>query len=170
MIRHCLESDFQTIYEIINDAAKAYRGVIPRDSWLEPYMSTDALSLEIKNGIVFWGNEQDGELTGVMGIQDKIDVTLIRHAYVRTKVQNQGIGTNLLRHLEQITEKPILIGTWENATWAISFYQKHGYRLVDRAEKEILLQRYWSIPDLQIKTSVVLANAKYIQGDVRPTI
>ena len=161
MIRHCLKSDFQTIYEIINDAARAYRGVIPKYSWHEPYMSKDALSLEIKGGIIFWGNEQNDEIIGVMGIQDKRDVTLIRHAYVRTRFQNQGIGTDLLRHLEQITEKPILIGTWENATWAISFYQKHGYKLVDQEEKGVLLQRYWSIPDVQIKTSVVLANAKW---------
>ena len=170
MIRHCHKADFQTIYEIINDAAKAYRGVIPQDSWHEPYMSKNALSLEIQDGIVFWGNEQEGKLTGVMGIQDKREVTLIRHAYVRPNVQNQGIGTNLLKYLEKITEKPILIGTWENATWAISFYQKHGYRLVDESEKEMLLQKYWSIPDLQINTSVILADAKWTQGNTQPTI
>ena len=167
MIRHCIESDFEIIHEIINDAAKAYNGVIPGYSWHEPYMSRKELSFEIQDGIVFWGAEQNGQLTGVMGIQEKGDVTLIRHAYVCTKVRNQGIGTNLLRHLEQVTKKPILIGTWANATWAISFYQKNGYQLVSKAEKDFLLKKYWTIPDLQIETSVVLADAKWINENAQ---
>ncbi len=161
MIRECTESDFESIYEIINDAAKAYRGIIPKHSWDEPYMSKKELTIEIQDGIVFWGNEQEGQLTGVMGLQEKRDVTLIRHAYVRTKLRKQGIGTKLLRHLEQVTEKPILIGTWADATWAISFYKKRGYKLVAEAEKDILLKKYWTIPDAQMATSVVLVDAKW---------
>jgi N-acetylglutamate synthase-like GNAT family acetyltransferase len=170
MIRQCTESDFETIYEIINDAAKAYRGVIPENSWHEPYMSRNELSREIQDGIIFWGAEQNCQLAGVMGIQEKGDVTLIRHAYVRTKVWNQGIGTNLLLHIEKTTEKPILIGTWANATWAISFYQKNGYQLVSEAEKNLLLKKYWTIPDIQIETSVVLADAKWLNENAQPII
>ncbi len=121
MIRQCNKNDSQAIYEIINDAAEAYRGMIPDDRWHEPYMSMDELAHEIEDGVIFWTEEKGGELTGVMGIQDKGDVTLIRHAYVRTRIRKQGIGTRLLHHLEQITEKPILIGTWANATWAASY-------------------------------------------------
>jgi len=128
MIRQCNDSDFEAIYEIINDAAEAYRSVIPDDRWHEPYMSRDELSREIKDGIIFSGAEQNGKFSGVMGIQDKGDVILIRHAYVRTGIQKQGIGTLLLHHFESVTEKPILIGTWADATWAVSFYQKNGYQ------------------------------------------
>ena len=130
MIRQCIESDFETIYKIINDAAKAYQGVIPNDRWHDPYMSRDELSQEIQDGIIFWGSEKDGLLAGVMGIQDKGNATLIRHAYVRTMVRNQGIGTTLVRYLETATNKPVLVGTWRAATWAISFYQKNGYQLM----------------------------------------
>ena len=133
MIRQCLDYDFETIYEIINDAAQAYRGVIPDDCWHDPYMSRDELSDEIQDGIIFWGDERDDLLAGVMGIQDMGDVTLIRHAYVRTRLQNQGIGTILLHHLEKTTSQPVLIGTWADAVWAILFYQKNGYRLVTEA-------------------------------------
>lgn len=162
MIRRCVESDLETIYAIINDAAEAYHGVIPDNSWHEPYMSMSALSDEIQDGVVFWGAEQDGTLAGIMGIQEKGDVTLIRHAYVRTKAWRQGIGTNLLRHLEQATKNPILIGTWANATWAISFYQHNGYQVVSEESKDILLRKYWSISGIQIEASVVMANAKWI--------
>lgn len=162
MIRKCMASDFETICEIINDGAKAYHGVIPDDRWHDPYMSRDALSHEIESGIVFWGEEREGRLVGVMGIQDKGAVTLIRHAYVRTSIRKQGIGTNLLRYLERMTDKPVLIGTWADATWAISFYQKNGYRLVTEEEKNRLLKKYWNIPDRQIETSVVLANRKWV--------
>ena len=162
MIRQCNDSDFEAIYEIINDAAKAYRGVIPDDCWHEPYMNRDELSHEIRDGIIFWGAEKNCRLTGVMGIQDKGDVTLIRHAYVRTGIQKQGIGTFLLHHLEQVTEKPILIGTWTDATWAVSFYQKNGYQLVSPKEKTMLLKKYWTIPDRQIETSVVLADFNWL--------
>ena len=158
MIRECKESDFKTIFEIINDAAQAYKGVIPEDWWHEPYMPFEELGKEIEDGVVFWGLERDGQLLGVMGIQDKDDVTLIRHAYVKTQAQKMGIGTKLLQHLENLTEKPILIGTWAAASWAISFYEKNGYTLVSEEEKNFLLGKYWSIPERQVETSVVLAN------------
>jgi N-acetylglutamate synthase-like GNAT family acetyltransferase len=156
MIRECNESDFKAIFEIINDAARTYKGVIPADRWHEPYMSVDALRTEIEDGIVFWGFERGGQLVGVMGIQDKGDVTLIRHAYVSSRYQQQGIGKKLLGHLENMTNKPILIGTWAAASWAISFYEKNGYTLVSEAEKKRLLEKYWSIPVRQVETSVVL--------------
>ena len=158
MIRICKESDFNTIYEIINDAAQAYKGIIPQDRWHEPYMSRQALRAQIDDGIIFWGLERDGRLLGVMGIQDKGDVTLIRHAYVVSGSQRQGIGKKLLQYLQRLTEKPILIGTWAAAHWAISFYQKSGYRLVSKEEKNRLLRRYWTIPERQVETSVVLAS------------
>ncbi len=159
MIRRCNKSDFKTIHEIINDAAQAYRGIIPPDRWHEPYMSMDELLSEIGDGVVFWGAQRDGRLAAVMGIQDRGEVTLIRHAYVRTRLQGKGIGTALLRHLEEKTDKPTLIGTWADATWAVSFYQKNGYSLVTKREKDLLLRRYWHIPDRQVETSVVLADA-----------
>ena len=162
MIRKCTQSDFDTIYEIINDAAQAYKGVIPADRWHQPYMSREELQHEIEDGIVFWGLETHGELTGVMGIQDKGDVNLIRHAYVRTSNQNQGMGTRLLKHLESTGDKPILLGTWSQAKWAIAFYQKNGYRLVTEEKKCRLLRKYWSISERQIETSVVLADKKWL--------
>jgi N-acetylglutamate synthase-like GNAT family acetyltransferase len=161
MIRACKESDFDSIFEIINDAARAYKGIIPQDRWHEPYMSRAELRAQIDDGIVFWGLERDGRLLGVMGIQDKGEVTLIRHAYVASGAQNQGIGKELLQHLQRMTEEPILIGTWANASWAVSFYQKNGYTLVSEDEKNRLLRRYWSIPERQVQTSVVLANARW---------
>lgn len=126
-------------------------------------MSLTELRAEIDDGIVFWGLKRDGQLLGVMGIQDKGDVTLIRHAYVTTKAQKQGIGEKLLKHLQSMTEKPILIGTWAAASWAISFYQKNGFTLVSEEEKNRLLRRYWSIPERQAETSVVLANQTWHQ-------
>lgn len=164
MIRKCAEADFETIYEIINDSAEAYRGNIPADRWHEPYMSREQLEREIHEGVQFWGFEEDHGMTGVMGIQDKGDVTLIRHAYVRSKLRNQGIGSRLLRFLESTTEKPILIGTWADAIWAVAFYRKHDYRLVSTEEKNQLLRRYWNIPERQVETSVVLAGKKRRRG------
>jgi GNAT superfamily N-acetyltransferase len=158
MIRQCKESDFNTIFEIINDAAQAYKGVIPDDRWNEPYMPFEELMREIEGGVVFWGYEHHGQLLGVMGIQHKGDVTLIRHSYVRTRSQKTGIGTKLLQHLESMTENPLLIGTWTDALWAISFYEKNGYTLLSEEEKNRLLRKYWSIPERQVETSVVLAN------------
>jgi N-acetylglutamate synthase-like GNAT family acetyltransferase len=163
MIRQCTQEDFTAILEIINDAAQAYKGVIPEDRWHEPYMPQEQLHQEIDSGVCFWGLEEDGWLTGVMGMQDKDDVTLIRHAYVRTNLRNCGTGSLLLKYLEAMTQKQILIGTWSDAVWAVTFYEKNGYRLVSPEEKNRLLKKYWNIPDRQIATSVVLAGAKSIE-------
>ena len=161
MIRQCRSDEFGVIGEIINDAAQAYRGVIPEDRWHEPYMPSAELAEQVKQGVIFWGTEQDGKLAGVMGIQPVQDVTLIRHAYVRTACRNQGIGSGLLRHLRTLTARPILIGTWAAAVWAVAFYEKHGFRKVSPAEKDRLLKKYWSIPKRQIETSVVLADNRW---------
>jgi GNAT superfamily N-acetyltransferase len=159
MIRRCDERDFETIYTIINDGAQAYKDVIPADRWTEPYMSRDKLRHEIEDAVVFWGHEDEGALTGVMGLQDVQDVTLIRHAYVRTASRNQGIGGKLLTHLRTITSRPVLIGTWADAVWAIRFYERHGFQVVGPEDKTRLLKRYWNVPDRQVETSVVLAES-----------
>ncbi len=161
MIRQCIEIDFEVIHFIINDAADAYKGVIPPDRWKEPYMSREELSHEMDEGVVFWGFEERGELVGVMGIQPVLDVTLIRHAYVLTKRRNKGVGSKLLIFLLGQTERPVLIGTWAAVYWAIAFYRKHGFNLVTPKEKNFLLKKYWSIPDRQVETSVVLADSKW---------
>lgn len=162
MIRICTQDDLAAICAIINDAAQAYKGVIPADRWHEPYMPLEELEREIERGVAFWGAEADGELVGVMGIQDRGGVDLIRHAYVRTRSRRQGIGSRLLRHLERQTAKPILIGTWVDALWAVRFYEKHGYRVLGRPETEALLEKYWTIPARQIATSVVLASPRWV--------
>ncbi len=164
MIRQCNEKDFDAIFEIINDAAQAYKGVIPADRWREPYMSKEYLQHEIEAGVIFGGYEENGELAGVMGIQHVQDVTLIRHAYVRTVRRNQGIGGKLISLLKTLTNRPVLVGTWADARWAIHFYEKHGFRLVTHDEKNHLLKTYWSIPDRQIETSVVLADKKWFES------
>ena len=130
MIRLCESFDFKAILEIINDAAHAYQGVIPPDRWHDPYMQREELERELGEGVIFWGYAEDGELQGVMGLQSVKDVMLIRHAYVRTARQGRGIGSNLLAHLRALTDRRILIGTWADATWAIRFYEKHGFRVV----------------------------------------
>jgi N-acetylglutamate synthase-like GNAT family acetyltransferase len=158
MLRACDKHDFDSIYSIVNDAAIAYKGVIPEDRWKEPYMSRDELQHEIDQGILFWGCASDGELVGIMGIQHIQDVTLIRHAYVRSVNQKEGIGEKLLSELCRQTDRPILIGTWAAAVWAIRFYEKHGFQRVTSREKERLLEKYWSIPKRQVETSVVLAD------------
>ena len=146
---------------IVNDAARAYRGVIPPDRWHEPYMPPAEFDAEIAEGVEFWVADVDGLLSGVMGIQDRGDVALVRHAYVNPATQRSGVGTLLLRHVESLVDKPILIGTWAAASWAIEFYRRNGYRLLPDAEKDRLLRTYWSIPARQIETSVVLANARW---------
>jgi GNAT superfamily N-acetyltransferase len=161
VIRRCDQRDFEVSWSIINDGARAYRGIIPADRWTEPYMSREKLNNEITAGVVFWGLEEGGDLAGVMGIQDVKDVTLIRHAYVRTASQKRGIGAQLLNHLTELTDRPVLIGTWADAVWAIRFYEGHGFRLVGGEEKDRLLDRYWKIPQRQRDTSVVLADAKW---------
>jgi GNAT superfamily N-acetyltransferase len=158
MIRRCTNPDFAEMYAIINDAAQAYKGIIPGDRWREPYMAMDELEAEVLDGVEFWGLEENGKLMGVMGIQDKESVALIRHAYVRTAHRNRGVGTQLLRHLESLTAQPILVGTWAAAAWAIRFYERNGYLLLSRHDTDRLLRQYWSIPERQIATSVVLAS------------
>jgi len=165
MIRQCDASEVELIYSIINDAAEAYRLVIPGDRWKEPYMSKDELQHEVDQGVVFWGYEQDGELVGVMGIQHVQDVTLIRHAYVRPTRQNQGIGGKLLSSLRQQAPRPLLVGTWADALWAIRFYENYGFQLVSWEEKERLLRKYWSIPERQVETSVVLADQRWFSSE-----
>ncbi len=162
-IRRCKPDDYETLYAIINDAALAYKGVIPADRCHDPYMPREYLRHEIDAGVEFWGYEDRGGLIGVMGIQDVHDVTLIRHAYVRTAERNKGIGGKLISHLKTLIVRPTLIGTWAAADWAIRFYQKHGFRLVTLEEKERLLRKYWSIPQRQTETSVVLADGKWFE-------
>ena len=161
MIRRCNNRDFELIWTIINDGAQAYKGIIPADRWTEPYMSREKLRREIDDGVVFCGYQESETLAGAMGIQDVQDVTLIRHAYVRTGNQKQGVGGRLLSHLRELTGGPVLIGTWADAAWAIRFYEKHGFRLVSPPEKDRLLKKYWIIPERQIETSVVLADQKW---------
>jgi N-acetylglutamate synthase-like GNAT family acetyltransferase len=163
-IRKSVANDFEAILAIINDAAQAYRGVIPSDRWHEPYMSTDELAKEIASGVIFWMAEDNGQLLGVMGIQDKEDVALVRHAYTATTLQRKGIGTKLLRHVEALADKPILIGTWADASWAIEFYRRNGFTVVSDGDKNRLLRAYWSVPARQVETSVVLADRRWMKG------
>jgi N-acetylglutamate synthase-like GNAT family acetyltransferase len=158
MIVRCTTGDIKTIHDIINDGASAYKGIIPADRWHEPYMTMPELELQIAEGVEFWCYKTGELIEGVMGIQFKEDVTLIRHAYVRTAKRNSGIGGKLLAHLRTLSDHRILIGTWAAATWAIAFYEKHGFRLVTEQEKNSLLRRYWNIPERQVETSVVLTS------------
>ena len=157
-IRPCRRDEHAAMLDIINSAAEAYRGVIPSDCWHEPYMSSRQLAHEIAAGVAFSGYEVDGELIGVMGIQHVRDVDLLRHAYVRPGQQQRGIGSTLLEHLKRSTRRRILVGTWAAAEWAIRFYQRHGFEAVSAEDKVSLLKTYWSIPDRQIETSVVLTS------------
>ncbi|HML09206.1 MAG TPA: GNAT family N-acetyltransferase [Xanthobacteraceae bacterium] len=157
-IRLCRDDDRATILAIINAAAEAYRGVIPPDRWHEPYMRRDELANEIAAGVTFWGLENAGTLVGVMGLQPRREVDLIRHAYVLPGSQGRGFGGELLRFLRQQSPRRMLVGTWDAAEWAIRFYRRHGFELVSPVAKTVLLKTYWSIPEQQIETSVVLAN------------
>ena len=157
MISRLKPADFKSILHVVNAAAEAYRGVIPKDRWKEPYMPAEELEEEIESGVEFYGWTEDEMLVGVMGIQLVDEVTLIRHAYVLTNRQHRGIGEKLLRHLLGIAgTSEVLVGTWEAAYWAIQFYEKHGFRLVSKEEKNRLLKKYWNIPGRQVDTSVVL--------------
>ena len=166
MIRRCDDRDFELIWAIINDGASAYKGVIPGDRWTEPYMSRNELHHEIDAGVAFWGYEESGQLQGVMGVQRVQDVTLIRHAYVRTSHQKRGIGAQLLTHLGKLVKGPVLIGTWADAVWAIRFYEKNGFQIVSPEQKDRLLRRYWAVPERQIETSVVLADPVWREQNV----
>jgi len=162
MIRPCTSQDFDTIHAIVNDAAMAYKGVIPADRWHEPYMPKAELRAAISGGVEFWGFETEGTLMGVMGVQPVQDVTLIRHAYVLTSHRRHGIGGQLLRFLLARIGTPTLIGTWAAADWAVGFYQKYGFRLVSSEEKDRLLPLYWGVPQRQIETSVVLGDERWL--------
>jgi N-acetylglutamate synthase-like GNAT family acetyltransferase len=157
-VRPCRKDECSTISEIINAAAEAYRGVIPADRWHDPYMSLRELDSEISAGVVFWACESEGEVIGVMGIQAVRDVDLVRHAYVSPGSQHRGIGAALMSHIRSLSSRQLLVGTWAAATWAIAFYQRHGFVLVSPEQKTALLKTYWTIPERQIETSVVMAN------------
>ncbi|SEC01833.1 GNAT family N-acetyltransferase [Terriglobus roseus] len=161
MIRLCGSADFASILAIINDGATAYRGVIPADRLKDPYMSAEELQHEIASGVHFFGDEEGGALQGVMGVQRVQDVTLIRHAYVLTAAQGKGIGGRLLEHIRPLAQGPLLLGTWIDSYWAIGFYQRHGFRVVTHAEKEVLLRKYWQIPERQVETSIVFADSTW---------
>jgi GNAT superfamily N-acetyltransferase len=157
-IRRCRDDEHEAILAIINAAAEAYRGVIPADRWHEPYMESQEFESEIAAGVRFWGYETHGRLIGVMGIQPLDDIGLIRHAYVLPESQRRGVGAALLRHLRARAARRMLVGTWAAAEWAIRFYRRHGFELVSPERSRALLQAYWTIPDRQIETSVVLAH------------
>jgi GNAT superfamily N-acetyltransferase len=159
-IRRCEPADLDAMLAVINDAAIAYRGAIPSDRWKEPYMPMSELQEEIEAGVVFWGMFEEAGLEAVMGLQDVADVALVRHAYTRTASQGRGLGKALLRHVLGQTSRPVLIGTWAAATWAIGFYESQGFSLVQGPDKDSLLRRYWSIPERQIEESVVLESRK----------
>lgn len=162
MICKLTNSDFQTILDVVNDAAVAYRGKIPSDCWKEPYMSNQELRDEIESGVQFYGYVENEVLVAVMGFQRIKDVTLIRHAYTQTSYQRQGIGDKLLNYLLGLTQTNcILVGTWETASWAIRFYQKNGFKLLSREETDKLLKKYWNIPKRQIETSIVLEQERH---------
>jgi N-acetylglutamate synthase-like GNAT family acetyltransferase len=160
MIRRCTDADFDAIESIVNEAAQAYRGVIPADCWHEPYMTRSNLMAEIAAEVNFWGWDESGALMGVMGLQKVRDATLIRHAYVWPAHQGRGVGSTLLTTLANQATGPLLVGTWAAAEWAIRFYERHGFRLVSTEEKERLLNSYWNIPLRQQETSVVLVHAR----------
>jgi GNAT superfamily N-acetyltransferase len=164
-IRPCRDDERDAILAIVNAAAEAYRGAIPADRWHEPYMPPEELDAEIAAGVRFWGYEDDGWLLGVMGIQQVRDVDLIRHAYVAPDAQRRGVGGALLEDLASRAERPLLVGTWAAATWAIDFYRRHGFEQVSPERKTELLRAYWSIPERQIETSVVLTRS----AAARPT-
>ncbi len=155
-IQRCSVTEHQAIRLVINDASKAYKGVIPADCWKSPYMSEAELEAEVAAGVFFWGLSVQGALVGVMGLQHCDGVDLIRHSYVRRSWQGQGIGCALLVEVEGYSKGQILVGTWAQATWAIGFYQANGYRLLNKSEKSVLLGQYWQIPARQARASVVL--------------
>jgi GNAT superfamily N-acetyltransferase len=168
MIRACTTADLEEIHAVVNDAAEAYRGAIAADRWHEPYMPLDELEAEIDAGVTFWAALEGDRIEAVMGIQLVKDVALIRHAYTRTVSQGRGHGAALLAYLRSLTDRPILVGTWKAAVWAIRFYERHGFRQVTREEKVTLLRRYWTVPDRQIEESVVLADDRWFARAAQP--
>ena len=156
MIARCPAADVPRIYEVINEAAQAYRGVIPADQWHEPYMPMDQLEAELAAAVEFWGYQENQELVGVMGLQQVEDVSLIRHAYTLTRSQGKGVGSALLEHLKRRTDRALLVGTWKDASWAVRFYEGRGFRLLADEEKRRLLKKYWTVSERQAEVSVVL--------------
>ena len=158
MIREVPLTKFKDVLEIVNDSAQAYKGIIPSDCWKDPYMLQSELEEEIKLGVKFYGIYENDLLVAVMGIQPVQDVTLIRHAYVRTSYQRRGFGEKLLRHLIELAgASEVLVGTWKAAWWAVRFYEKNGFKLVSlEGQTRSRLRKYWAIPDRQALTSVVL--------------
>ena len=167
MVRPCTDADFDAVLSIVNDSAEAYRGIIPEDRWKEPYMPADELRYEIASGVSFSGAEAGGSLVGVMGVQPVDDVILIRHAYVQSSRQHCGVGSELLTQLIAHAPRPVLIGTWKAARWAVRFYEKHDFRLVEGDENNRLLRHYWDIPDRQVETSVVMADPRALREIVK---
>jgi len=161
MIRPVRDSDFDAVHGVINDAAEAYRGVIAADCWREPYMSADELRAEIDAGVAFWAVEEAGAIAAVMGLQPVADVDLVRHAYTRTASQGRGFGGRLLDQMQRQVERPLLVGTWRAAIWAVRFYQRRGFQLIDGAPKDDLLHRYWRVPARQMAESVVLTDHRW---------
>jgi GNAT superfamily N-acetyltransferase len=166
VIRRAVTSDFSAIHTVINSGASAYKGVIPADRWHEPYMAVAELLAEIADGVEFSCYVEDDEILGVMGVQDRGGAVLIRHAYVRSSARRRGIGSELLSALSRRTSKPILIGTWKAATWAIEFYVKHGFTLLPDDQARVLLHKYWTVPVRQMETSVVLTNAGHVSHEL----
>jgi GNAT superfamily N-acetyltransferase len=166
-IRRCETPDFDDVCAVINAAAAVYRGVIAADRWKDPYMPAAELRHEIAAGVDFWGAVDRGRLVAVMGLQPVQDVALIRHAYTRPGVQGAGFGSALMNRIRAETERPMLVGTWRAATWAIAFYERRGFRQVSDTEKRDLLQRYWTVPDRQIEESVVLADDRWFHARAR---
>jgi len=164
LIRKSNEADSAAMLAIVNAAAKAYLGVIPVDRWREPYMPADELGKEMSDGVNFWVAEDHGRLIGMIGIQNKGEAELVRHAYVEPTAQRKGVGTSLLRHVQNLTGKPVLVGTWADASWAIEFYRRNGFTVVSSEQKDHLLRQYWSIPERQIETSVVLVDARWMDA------
>jgi GNAT superfamily N-acetyltransferase len=164
-IRPCRDDELPAVLAVVNAAAEAYRGVIPADRWHEPYMPMAELRREVAAGVELWAYEDDGEVIGVMGIQPVRDVDLIRHAYVLPGRQRRGVGAALIEHVRRRSGRPMLVGTWAAATWAIDFYRRHGFALVPADRAAALLRAYWSIPERQIETSVVLANPPLAEGE-----
>ncbi len=161
MISEVKPIEFSAMLNVINNAAQAYKGVIPADVWKEPYMSAEELKAEIDGGVQFFGLKEKSTLVAVMGIQRVKDVTLIRHAYVLTSQQRQGLGEKLLHYLIGLAEThTVLVGTWTAAWWAIKFYEKHDFKLTTTDEKNQLLHQYWNISQRQVETSVVLKQKK----------
>ncbi len=167
MLRKCREDERVRMLGIINAGAEAYRGVIPADCWHDPYMSAAELDAELRAGVGFWGYEKQGELIGVMGTQAVRDVDLIRHAYVHPAWQGHGVGSALIRHLRGLTARRMLVGTWAAASWAIRFYERHGFELIEPRATRKLLATYWRISERQMETSVVLAE-RIRNGTRRP--